>query len=341
MRMPRFRTGSEVLWLPMGSAIPPRSASAKVPVSMLLVACAIASAVGPWVEWIRASVALALVLLSAACHRLLGRRRRPPSRWLVLDPSGLYRLERDVASMLVDFREPFGLTVFASADRATFWIALTSASATRYLPARIRDAEDAASAPTIIARALTSADGDLRGGDEPALMASDAEKLVLEVSRRAPHALDRAFLSAPCGESVVLDRSELRVGPWRIDLRAPLEWRASMFQEVGARSASLYQATWVRQGEVEVVLVAPAPSDGPTAREPAAVVCAAGEGPLVRRSLARDLRLMRAPAGQPPPRELRRAIDRPFMLPLRRALDGAPRPIRAPRSASRPTAGPA
>jgi hypothetical protein len=63
-------------------------------------------------------------------------------------------------------------------------------------------------------------------------------------------------------------------------------------------------------------------------RETHAAVRAAGEEAIVRRSLARDVRLMQASAGDPPPRELRCAIDRPFMLPLRHALDRAPRASR-------------
>jgi hypothetical protein len=47
---------------------------------------------------------------------------------------------------------------------------------------------------------------------------------------------------------------------------------------------------------------------------------------------APDAKLLQTVSGEPPPRELRRAIDRMFMLPLRRALDRAPRVSRAPSS---------
>jgi hypothetical protein len=47
-------------------------------------------------------------------------------------------------------------------------------------------------------------------------------------------------------------------------------------------------------------------------------------------ALLRDLKLMQSAPGEPPPRELRLAVERVFMLPLRQALDRAPR-------ASRPT----
>ena len=120
------------------------------------------------------------------------------------------------------------------------------------------------------------------------------------------------FLSDAEGEPVVLDRAELRVGSRRIDLSAPLEWRALVYQELGSQAASLCQATWVRQGDGEVFLVAPMPAD---------TAWLAG---------APDSRLMQAPRGEPPPRELRRAIDHVFMLPLRRALDRAPRISRMP-----------
>jgi hypothetical protein len=46
---------------------------------------------------------------------------------------------------------------------------------------------------------------------------------------------------------------------------------------------------------------------------------------LVQRALVRDLRLMQSLPDLPPPREQRVAVERLFMLPLRQALDRAPR----------------
>jgi hypothetical protein len=86
---------------------------------------------------------------------------------------------------------------------------------------------------------------------------------------------------------------------------------------------------------VEVILVAPMAADGTWLREADDAVRLAGEAPVVQRSVARDARLMQATVCEPPPRELRRAIDRLFMLPLRRALDRAPRISRVPSSPSR------
>jgi hypothetical protein len=97
----------------------------------------------------------------------------------------------------------------------------------------------------------------------------------------------------------------------------------------------------VRQAEAEVVLVAPMPGDGNWLREADEAVRAntAGTGRIVQRSVARDARLMQAALGEPPPRELRRAIDGVFMIPLRRALDRAPRVSRVPSAPSRTVQG--
>ena len=255
---------------------------------------------------------------------------------LVVDATGIHRLDSDRTTTLAFFAEPFGVTIFASPDRSLFRIALTSAGAARYLAARVRDAEDAASAPTLIAHAVTVNDDDLRASSAMALSASDAEKLLRAIVERAPQALERIFLSDSNGEPVTVGTGELCVGPRRIDLLAPLEWRASVFQEALPQAAAFYQATWIRQADLEVVFVAPIASEGTMNEEPAAAVCAAGLRPLVRRSLSRDLRLLQAPPEKPPPHEHRHAIDRPFMLPLRRAVDGAPRPSRTERTLPHP-----
>ena len=207
-------------------------------------------------------------------------------------------------------------------------MAVTSPRATRYLSARVRDAEDAAAAPTVLECATTAAASDLREEDDLALSAADAEQFIAALTRLAPAALDRIYLSDVGGEAVVLDCLELRVGDRRIDLAEPLEWRTSLFQERGPHAATVCQATWVRQAGEEIVFVAPMPADGGWTYEADAAVRAAGEGAAVRRSVTRDLRLIRAVAAEAPARETRHAIDRVFMLPLRRALDQAPRASR-------------
>jgi hypothetical protein len=335
--MGRSRNASVNLRLPLGAAHTPVSALGAVSLAVLVafaVAIALVRAV-PMAPWMRAALSVGVIGLAAVIHHFL-RQKIPPPGYLIVGPEGVLRFERGRAAMLVDFDEPIGVAVFASVDRATFRVALTSPRATRYVGARVRDADDAAAAPTLLERASTAADADLLSGEGSSLTAADGERLVAEIARRAPGALDRLYLSDAGGEPIVLDRAELRVGARRIDLCAPLEWHASLFQELGGYAVSLFQATWVRQRDVEVVLVAPMPAEGSEVRDLAASVRAGGDADLVRTALARDVRLMQAAAADPPPRELRRAIDRPFMLPLRRALDRAPRVPRAPSILVRP-----
>jgi hypothetical protein len=330
------RTGHKVLRLPLGRRKGARFRHAAGLIAAALVLCAIAVATGRGPQWARASLSVLLVALAGTVSRTLRKRRQPPHGWLIADEGGLHRVNPAASTTLVEWREPFGVTVLASADRATLLLALTSPRATRYLPASVRDAEDAASAPMVLERATTAAASDLRAGDDSALSAADAERLVAEIARRAAASLDRMYLSDASGQDVVLDRAELRVGVRRIDLLAPLEWRATLFQERGALSASVCQATWVQQGEVEIVLVAPLPADGTWMGDANVAVRAAGGGAAAKRSVARDLRLIQAAAGEPPPRDIRHAIDRVFMLPLRRALDRAPRGSRVSAPPSRP-----
>jgi hypothetical protein len=343
MMMRDARARSAALRLPLGLCDGSPSLRVAGTVSALLVASAVTVAVVSWAAWVRAPLALALVVLASLVQRAASRGRRPRHGWLIVDDQGVRRVGAARESMVLDWREPFGATVLASPDRATLTLALTMPRAVRYVSARVTDAEDAASAPKLIARATTAAESDLRFGDQATLTAADAERLLSEIARRVPIALERVFLSDAGGEPVVLEPSELRVGSRSINLCAPLEWRASVFHERGIHAATVSQATWVRQAGVEVVLVAAAAADGAWSRDVHPAVRAAGEGRIVERAIARDLRLMQAMVGDPPPRELRRAIDRLFMLPLRHALDRAPRapvdvePVRVRR---RPLANP-
>jgi hypothetical protein len=286
-------------------------ARAAGPVAGLIVGIAVVVALMPYAAWLRAVVAVLLITLAGGLHHALVRRRRPPLGWLVVDQQGI---QRQGEPALVQWSEPFGVTVLATVDRTRLALALTTARATRFLAVRVLDAGDAAEAPSLLARAVSAPEGELRADDRASLCAADAEKVLSALARFSPGALDRLYLQDATGEPVVLDRAELRVAGRRIDLAAPLEWRGFVFQELGAHAASLCQATWVRQGDGEVVLVAPLGED----------TASMASGP--------DARLVSGANGEPPPRELRRAIDRLFMLPLRRALDRAPRVSRVPTS---------
>jgi hypothetical protein len=320
---------TETLRLALGRRSGAGPSTARRLLAGALVAAAVALALWPGNDLLRAVVAAGLVAMAAAVHQGLGAPKRTAQGWLLVDASGARRADGQAATRLASWGEPFGLTVFASADTTTLLFAFTSPEATRFVSAR-RRAGDPPFAPRLLERAVTVTDSDLPAAEERALSPDDAERLMATVAQRAPGALDRVYLSDASGEPLTLDPGELRIGSKRIDLSAPLEWRAFLFQERGAHAASVCQATWVRQAEVEVVLVAPMPGDSGWLGS-ARATFHASEIQLpreTRNALARDMRLMQASAGDPPPRELRRAIDRVFMLPMRRALDGAPRTSR-------------
>ena len=308
------------LRLPLGPRAPAPAAKVATVVAVVLVAAAIALALLlPVAVWLRAGIALALVACAAATHHVMSRRMQPPHGWLVVDGHVIRRIEPGKETKLVTLREPFGVTVLARHDRSAFVLALTSPAATRFVPVRVERETDLEEARTLVERATTAPESDLPVDEATSLSAPDANRLLATLAARVPASLDRVYLFDADGNPVVLDRTELRVGSRRIDLDAPLEWRPFVFQESGGHVTSLCQATWVRQGEAEVVLVSSMTADTRNTKA------------------APDARLMQAAVGDPPPRDQRRAIDRLFMLPLRKALDGAPRVSRMPSSPSQPT----
>jgi hypothetical protein len=260
----------------------------------------------------RALAAAAVLAVGAVAYQWLSKRVTEPRAWLLVDERGLRRVEGGRETELAAWADGFGATVLARANLQFFAVALTSPRATRFLPVRVDDPAERASAHLLFRHATTAAESDLRVDPEASLSAADGERLLGAIAARLPGALERVSLLDAAGEPVVLDKGELRIGSRRIDLTAPLEWRSFAYQELGANAAWLCQAIWVRQGEAEVFLVAPMPADVSTMRP------------------APDARLMPTGRGEPPPRELRRAIDHVFMLPLRVALDRSPRISRVP-----------
>jgi hypothetical protein len=243
---------------------------------------------------------------------------------------------------LVDFSQPFGMTLLANQMRDRIVLAVTTAQRAVYFGAHL-DADERRTYSKFISGASTVSDDDAvldaTGPDGVPLQMRirDLQDLATALLRTDRQAFDRCFLSDTHGIPVVLDGPVLRIGRNGFDLRAPLEWRATLFQEpFGApmplsdldatlspsAGVMVYQATWVRQGVSEAVLVSllaslsslSLPDDLPL-----------GERPEVASAVLRDLRLMEATPDAPPPRELRVGIERMYMLRLRAALDRAPR----------------
>jgi hypothetical protein len=309
------RWALEALRFPLGPRVPAPAAKRAWIVAIASVIVAIGVALGPGRSELRALVAVAALALGAVVYQRLVRRVNEPRAWLIVDDRGLRRVESGREILLADWADGFGATVLSRADLDSFAVALTSPRATRFLPVRAMRADDPAErskAHLLLSHAITAAESDLAIDAAMSLSATDAERLLQIIAARLPGALHRVSLLDAAGEPVILDRDTLRIGARRIDLTAPVEYRSFAYQELGVNAAWLCQAIWIRQGDAEVFLVAPMPADVSTMRP------------------AHDARLMPTGRGEPPPRELRRAIDHVFMLPLRVALDRAPRISRAP-----------
>jgi hypothetical protein len=268
--------------------------------------------------------AAAIALLAAIGWLLSARGKRPAARpsgaYVEARDDGLTRVTPEGQKGIVSWDAPFGIMLLASYGRPYGVLAFTTPTQTRYVPTRIDDRAE--EDDDLFARIAVLADLDLIDGvaHDAALTASQAGSLVRFVEKRDKDALGRVFLTDGRGVPIALDRAALSVGDRTFDLTSPMEWRALMFHESTGQAAALYQATWVRQAGQEVVLVAPMPASI-VPREPNAHKEASGR---LGRALTRELKLLQAPAEPPPARDVRVAIDRPFRMAVRRALDDAP-----------------
>jgi hypothetical protein len=283
----------------------------------LLAAALLVPDVGVGVRAGLGSVALAVLALGATRRR---NARRTTDTFVVSDTEGLVRVSPEGTTPIITWDSPFGVTLLASYGRPLGLLAFTTRNQTRYVPARIdgRSEED----DELLARIAVLADLDLMDGiaHDAALSSSDAAALVRHAEEHDRTALGRAHLSDGRGAPISLDRATLSIASRSFDLTSKLEWRALMFHESTGQASALYQATWIRQSGAEVVLVAPMPASV-VPREPNAHREATGR---LGRTLTRDLRLLQSPAEAPPSRDVRVAIDRPFMMLVRRVLDDAP-----------------
>ncbi len=266
--------------------------------------------------WLAAAVVAAMVALHALSVWLRARRRGGDAEakaWLLMDDREITRVwspgraEGSARTCLARWDAPFGLSVLANSSRTRALLAFTTPSATRFLGLRLESPRDADLARELLERATTVADVDLDLATGHAaqvqLGANAARAFLTELDRRDPQALQRLYLSDARGGSVVVEQGRLVIGDRTFDLAAPVEWRVFTFQDgdAGITGASaLYQATSVRQGASDAVLVCRAPAE------------------LGSWSVGRT-------PDAPPPRETRVAVDRLFMTPLRAFLEQAPR----------------
>jgi hypothetical protein len=289
-------------------------------VAAALVAIAIACALAPLPAVARAASCAALLALAAIAARKLGVRPRAASAFVVVDQVGVSRVDGGKAQPLVLWSEPFGLSVLAHPSKTRAVLAFTTPARTRYVGVRVDDADDRAAVDALFAAAASVPEtevDEVLGRHDATLTATSASAIVRALSSRASAALERIYLTDARGQPIVLDGGKLRLGARMIDLASPLEWRGFTFHESSGHLAAFFQATWIRQDGAEAVLVAPLPMDA------------------ARPTDTRTRRILQWTPEAPPPHELRLAIDRLFMLPIRTALDKAPRISRAPSSGPR------
>jgi hypothetical protein len=279
-------------------------------------------------------VAALLAIGLAIAHRV----RTKPRGFVTIGAHGVDRVIAGKRDRVANLAEPFGVTVLTSQASQRALLAVTTPTATRFIGVRLEGSLDREAATLLLERASIVADGDAlaaHASDAETLSAKDAVAFLRIVRERAPGALERLYLSGTRGERITLDGTELRVDTADrsrlFDLEMPVEWRGFLFHEALGAAASIYQATWIRQGSSELVFVAPMPTE--------LLLAAPKSNPPKR--LAQQQKLLTPTPDEPPPGDLRTGIERVFMLPVREALSRAPRPSRAPatRRASSPDLG--
>ena len=233
--------------------------------------------------------------------------------WVVVDGEGLGRERAGEVTRFTEWGAQFGVAVLSNESRDLGVLAITTKAATRYVPVRVTSDDDRAVADALFVRPAALTDVDVRHvtrDDAGALSAeglADAPRGAIRV-RGDPSALDRIVLSDPRGALVVLEGDELRAGDRVIDLSRPSSGARSSLRG-GDRHRSLGDSGHV------------GPAGGSRGR--------ARRRRRVRATRPRGARVPRTSTRRPHI-ELRMAIERLFMAPLRHALDRAPRVSRAP-----------
>lgn len=293
-----------------------------------------------------ALVCLVSVSLVAEFHRRRRSSRARGKRAFVIDGTSIGFVAGQPQSSrrtVLRLDRPFGVTLLCNPSQSRLVLAVTSTDRTLFLGATLSPFDEGKLAE-LSSRACTVADDDpvlaaMGPDDRPfELPFDDLVEFRTLLARCDRRATSRCVLSGAKGQEVVLEADELRIGRQRLDLRAPLEWRSLWFQESIARrtlgasdsdahsitggASAIYQATWVRQGPVEAVLVAIAPFPSATLFRTGFLF---GDTEGLPSARARDLRLLQSTPEAPPPHELRVGIERTYMLPVRIALERAPR----------------
>lgn len=298
---------------------PPRSRYGVLPIVLLSVFFAVTAKNA----LIRFAVPIVLMALAIVLYNRLSRRTIR-TRGVVIDGARLWFQGDDEPRYVVSLDQPFGLTLIKSLDRDRIVAVWSFPEGLFYVGTSLDKAARKSLGP-IVDRAFTVLGDDAAfeaigpDGQPLELAPADFATLILATEELDPLCLRRLVLSDARGAPFRLDEHELVVGGRKFDLEAPLEWRSFVFQEALGQCVTVYQGTSIRQGGRETVLVSLLPSFVPFE------VRDSGQ---FDRAMLRDLRLVQAIHEDPPPRDARVAIDRLFVLPVRSALDTAPRASR-------------
>lgn len=191
-----------------------------------------------------ALLALALTVI-ATLLRTWQQRRPVRAGELVLVHGTLRRRGAgdQPGELLASRGELLGISLLGDRAPGTALLALTTPSRVRVLAVAVRTREElselAALVPPVRNEAL--------GTPAATLRVRDAARLLAALLEEFPHAADRLYMRGARGESISLDRSELRIGPSRILLDAPFDFRAFAFFESTGRVVSAYQGAWIKQ----------------------------------------------------------------------------------------------
>jgi hypothetical protein len=232
----------------------------------------------------------ALTFFGLASHRRAARVAQALSVQGHLELQGAMLVRIDPAgkaSPLLSLEARFGVSIMV-AERARYaWIGLTTAARTGILRVALETPKSALAA---LASCGVPDDFDALA---PTLSEAHGLALLAMLEESGRGCQERLLLTGSHGESITLDMNALQVDDARIALAEPFECTRFSFCEPVGRVSGLYDATWLKQGGHEIVLIA---------------------------ARGADLRDAHRGFRAPPPQSLRHAIDRAFFPSLCSAL---------------------
>jgi hypothetical protein len=303
--------------------------------ALMLATVAIGVAASPLIASAVASVVLAAAGVSVAIAAVIAlrasRRPRPKAPTVEVAPTCLV-VDRESIHLarpectpehLISLTTGFGFALLTTADRSHLVVAMTTTKGMFCVGSDVGPIEQRRfdllmpHAVTVSRDELTMATRSPLG--DSLLVDSTSLLRIIDVLIQADAtSLGRYMLTDSQGREVLLDRDRLTTPRGTIRLDQPFEWRALRFREGGGVMDAEFQGTWIRQGMQEIVLVSLLTGD---VRNSIHDIKESSMG--LDAMLRQDIRLADAPRCPPPPFDQRIAVDRLFMLPLRRALDGA------------------